>query len=80
MLLYCLDLAQFKRMDLEGRVYFLDACFHFTIVTFMWSFASASVFIRVCSDHSSRFLLPSNPAAKGIDLACTVERRRADAP
>lgn len=71
-------------MDLEGfifaRVYFLDACFHFMIVTFMWSFASASVFIRVCFDHSHRFLCQRNPAAKGIDLAYTVERGRAEAP
>lgn len=84
MLLYRLDVAQLKRMHLEGfifaRVYFLDACFHFTVVTLMWPFASASVFIRVCSDHSLRFLCQRNPAAHGIDLAYTVERGRAEAP
>lgn len=77
MLLDYLDFrAQFKRMDLEGfifaRVYFLDACLHCTIVTFVWSCMSAWVFRRAI--HSLKFLCQHNPVAQVTDLACNVER------
>lgn len=78
MLLDYLDFrAQFKRMDLEGfifaRVYFLDACLHCTIVTFIWLCTSAWVkFTRAI--HSLKFLCQHNPVAQVTDLACNVER------